>query len=65
MKKGLNIFLVIIALIFLWQICYWSGIFPRIMFPSIGDIGQALIKGIKQDDLLASIIFSLRLIGKD
>ena len=63
MKKGLNIFLVIIALIFLWQICYWSGIFPRIMFPSIGDIGQALIKGIKQDDLLASIIFSLRLIG--
>lgn len=63
MKRTCKMLIIVIALLFIWQICYWSGIFPELLFPSLGEIWNALVKGVTQEDLLTSIVFSLRLIG--
>lgn len=55
--------LVLAGLMLIWQTVYLAGVFPPLMFPSLPEIGTALVKGFREDRLLASVLFSLRLIG--
>lgn len=64
MNKWIRTLGVVIFIIVIWQVCYMTKIFPEIMFPSISDIFIALLKGFKNDNLLISIIFSLKLIAQ-
>ena len=63
MKKIGTTLIVVACLAILWQIAYWCKLFPEIMFPSLLDIGKALLRGFEKDGLSESILFSLRLIG--
>lgn len=64
MKKGYKIILFIICAAAFWQTLYCLKLFPELMFPSIPDILRELVTGFQNDDLLLTIGFSLKLIGK-
>jgi NitT/TauT family transport system permease protein len=50
-------FLALVAAI--WQAVWMLGIFPELLFPSLGSIGGALLKGFTEESLSAKILFSL------
>lgn len=63
MKKSLIrqvIFLIAVAVI--WQGVYTAGVFPKLMFPSIGEIFGALWKGFATDGLGNMVLYSLGLL---
>lgn len=64
MKKYLPRILFIIFLLVLWQTLYYLETFPKLMFPSLTDIAEALINGFQNDDLMHMVAFSMNLIGK-
>lgn len=43
----------------LWQAVYFLGVFPELLFPSIGDIGRSLFHGFHEEQLTASIFYTL------
>jgi NitT/TauT family transport system permease protein len=53
-----------IGFIALWQIVYYTGIYPVVMFPSLKTIWDSLIKNCVNGELLIRTYFSLELIGK-
>ncbi len=61
-KKVIRQIIFVIAVIGAWQLAYRSGIFPKIMFPSIGDIGTSLVEGFAHDDLGSMVLYSLGLL---
>jgi len=52
----------IIAVVVLWQILYSMEIWPKILFPSIGDIGKALVDGFVKRNLGGMVLHSLKLL---
>jgi len=64
LKKVISNILFLIGIIALWQIVYLANIFPKLIFPSVGEIGVAIIKGFEQENLLLTIGYSLGLILK-
>lgn len=53
-----------VAIILMWQAVYMSGIFPKLMFPSVPMICSALSKAITHDRLISMTAYSLLLIVK-
>lgn len=45
-----------------WQIVYQMQVFPKIMFPSLMDIGESFIEGFRDDSLLLYTMYSITLI---
>ncbi len=56
--------LFIAAVLVIWQICYMAGVFPKLLFPSLADIGRALVKGFSKDNLGAYTLYSLSLLAR-
>ena len=56
--------LFLVSVLLLWQIVYELGVFPAIMFPSLADVGAALVKGFFQQDLGLSVVYTLTQIAK-
>lgn len=54
--------LFIVAFIVLWEVLYRAEVWPRLLFPSIGDIKNALVTGIKDRNLLQMVVHSLKLL---
>lgn len=48
----------------LWQIIYLLNVFPKILFPSVVDILEALLYGFQKESLAQSTFYSLSLIFK-
>ncbi len=54
----------LIGLIALWQIIYYTGIYPVVMFPSLKTILNSLIDNCVNGELLLRTLYSLELIGE-
>ena len=52
----------ILAVLAVWEIVYHMGIFPKLMFPSIVDIGKAVVKGFRKDGLATMTLYSMSLL---
>ena len=64
MKKFRVQILFIACILILWQVLYQLEVFPKLMFPSVIDIGRAFINGFRNDDLLHMVSYSMTLIAK-
>lgn len=62
MKKCRVQIIFIVAVIALWEIVYRTGVFPELMFPSIGSIMKSLWTGFAEDELAGMVGYSLSLI---
>lgn len=56
-----NLFYVLLVAI-LWQIAYIREVFPPILFPSVREIGDSLVREILDGSMLVKLSFSMRLI---
>ncbi len=61
-KKIVRQIVFVVAVLCAWQLAYRNGIFPKLMFPSIGDIGNALLDGFTHDKLGNMVLYSLWLL---
>lgn len=52
----------IILLAVLWQLVFWSGRFSPLVFPSLKELGAALIQSLFDGELIQQLIFSLSII---
>lgn len=64
MKKVKNQIIFLLSFIVLWQVIYMTGKFPALMFPSVADIGKALINCFTKDGMMQTIGYSLQLVLK-
>ena len=62
MKRILNRIVFLLGVMLVWEIVYRLDVFPDLLFPSVGSIFSALIKGFMEKDLLTKTINSLILI---
>lgn len=64
-KKSLRNQIIFLAVIVIaWQIAYSMELFPKLMFPSILDIGKSLVDGFASEDLGTMTMYSMGLIVK-
>ena len=61
-KKLIAQILFVIAVLALWQILFSMKIWPEILFPSLGDIGERFIKAFRVDGLGGMVLHSLKLL---
>ena len=61
-KRTLHRVIFIAVVIAAWEIAYSRGVFPKLMFPSIGSIFSSLVKGFASENLLSMVGYSLSLI---
>ncbi len=61
-KRTLHRAIFIAVVIAAWEIAYRRGVFPKLMFPSIGSIFSSLIKGFAYENLAGMVGYSLSLI---
>lgn len=54
----------IILILAVWQTAYSLEVFPKLMFPSVLDIGKSIIRGFLSEDLGNMTLYSLKLIIK-
>lgn len=54
----------VVAVLLLWEGVYRLGVFPELMFPSMGGIMESLVKGFTDDDLAGMVLYSMSLIVK-
>ncbi len=64
LKSLRNQLLFIAGVLILWQVVYEMGVFPELMFPSLGKIFNALLKGFSKDGLGSMTMYSMSLIVK-
>lgn len=55
-------FVYVLVVATLWQATYARAVFPKILFPSLMDIGTSLITEIMDGSMLLKLAFSMRLI---
>lgn len=64
MKNLRNQIIFIVLILIAWQAAYQAELFPKLMFPSVGDIFHSLVKGFAEDGLGSMTLYSLGLIVK-
>lgn len=52
----------IVCFLAAWQAVYAMEAFPEILFPSLGEIGQAFVDGFKDDSLMSYTLYSMSLL---
>lgn len=52
----------VLAVIGIWQLLYFSGKFPKILFPSFKQIAESLVREFSDGSMFIKLAFSLRLI---
>ena len=62
MKKYISVVIFFVIVLIAWQVVYQLGLFNKAAFPSLGDIGAALGKGIANGTLLTSAGFTVTII---
>ncbi len=63
--KSLRNQIIFLALVLVaWQVAYQMEVFPKLMFPSIGDVLHSLVKGFSEDGLGGMTLYSLSLIAR-
>lgn len=62
MKKHLSVIIFFIVVAIIWQIIATSGMFHKVSFPTLQQIGEALINGIMNQGLLLAVAYSMTFI---
>lgn len=62
-KSGVQIFFIVGVLV-VWEVIYRLGIFPVLMFPSLGMIIKSFVNGFLKEGLLSMVGYSLSLLAK-
>jgi len=64
-NKNLSKQIIFIVLILIaWECAYRFEVFPKLMFPSVGDIAKSLVEGFLSEELGSMTLYSLSLILK-
>ncbi len=63
-KSLRNQIIFIVFILVAWQAAYSLELFPKLMFPSVVDIGQAVAEGFASEDLGSMTLYSMSLIVK-
>lgn len=63
-KSLRNQIIFIAVILVVWQVVYSMEIFPKLMFPSILDIGKSIVKGFANENLGGMTLYSMSLIFK-
>lgn len=61
-KKVLPAIIFIVAFLALWQLLYTLNVWPKVLFPSLGEIGNSLVTSFTEDNFGSMIAHSLKLL---
>lgn len=64
MKEARAQIIFVVCFLIVWQIVYQMGAFNEVVFPSLQDIGQGLVDGFRDEELLSYTLYSMSLILK-
>jgi NitT/TauT family transport system permease protein len=63
-KDNIIVITFFVLIIAAWQLTAQAGVFPKLLFPSVAEIGKALTDGVTKENMLLSAAYSLSLILK-
>lgn len=61
-RMGVRRLVYVLAIGLVWQLVYLSGRFPQMLFPSVPDIIQTLVRELLDGSMIVKVLYSLRLI---
>ena len=61
-RRTITRIIFVAAFFLIWEFVYQSGVFPRLMFPSVREIAKSLVKGFASENLLGMVGYSMKLL---